>query len=342
MGKPGYVPREKLQQYLAQEEAGVELEGEESEKQDLNEEEKEEIVTNPQQKLTCKRCFSLKHYNTALNVTLQADDYQRHLAHLRSKRALILLVVDVIDFPGSLFPSLTSLVSPDSRVLVVGNKIDLLPKDSDRNLWSRLEDMIMNECRSSSLRDCTVLGVAFTSVKTGEGLERLANTVMECWGNRGDVYLLGCTNVGKSSLFNYLLMSLCGASPGELLGRERGGGEREGGGGGGRVSPPVATISHWPGTTLGLLSFPLMSVGKRRRLLSRQARGELGLERGSLPPSIATASWEGEGSEATHDRFWLHDTPGAINDAQVQIYTNIYCAKDRTALWKILGQLQSI
>ena len=32
---------------------------------------------------------------------------------------------------------------------------------------------------------------------------------------------------------------------------------------------PRATISQWPGTTLGLLSFPIMSVGKRRRLMAQ-------------------------------------------------------------------------
>ena len=315
-GKPGYVPRDKLLQYLAGPDTAVGLEEEEREKEngDLDEGEAEEIFRNPQQRLICKRCFSLKHYNTALNVTLQAEDYQRHLSHLRHKRALILLVVDVIDFPGSLFPDLSTLVSPVSRVLVVGNKIDLLPRDSDGDLRRRLEGVILDECLSSSLRDRTVLGVEFTSVKSGEGLERLANTVMESWGNRGDVYLLGCTNVGKSSLFNYLLMSLCGATPGELVGGERGGGVG--------VPPPVATISHWPGTTMGLLSFPLMSVGKRRRLISRGVR-ELGLERHSiLVPTTTSVRMEGDdkraSTEVAQNRFWLHDTPGAINDAQVQ------------------------
>ena len=318
MGKPGYVPRDKLLQYLAGQDTTVGLEEEEREKEngDLDEGDTEEIFRNPQQNLICKRCFSLKHYNTTLNVTLQAEDYQRHLSHLSHKRALILLVVDVIDFPGSLFPDLSTLVSPVSRVLVVGNKIDLLPRDSDGDLRRRLEGVILDECRSSSLRDRTVLGVEFTSVKSGEGLERLGDTVMESWGNRGDVYLLGCTNVGKSSLFNYLLVSLCGASPGELVGGE-------GGGGGVGVPPPVATISHWPGTTLGLLSFPLMSVGKRRRLLSRGVR-EVGLETHSiLVPTTTSVRMEGDDKRATtevaQNRFWLHDTPGAINDAQVLI-----------------------
>ena len=254
--------------------------------------------------LTCKRCFSLKHYNTALNVTLQADDYLRHLSHLCDKRALILLVVDVIDFPGSLFPSLHTLISPTSRVLVVANKIDLLPKDTDMN---RLKGSILDECEHSGLDGSNVSGVVFTSVRSGEGLDNLATSVLEKWGNRGDVYLLGCTNVGKSSLFNHLLQTLCGARPGEL--------DVDCG-----LGAPAATISHWPGTTLGLLSFPIMSVGKRKRLAAQQLRaGGVGLQggEGEREHTLASPSQQGM-KEPPQNRFWLHDTPGAINEAQVK------------------------
>lgn len=54
----------------------------------------------------------------------------------------------------------------------------------------------------------------------------------------GDVYLVGCTNVGKSTLFNTLLQSdYCKVKAGDLLQR--------------------ATISPWPGTTLNLLKVRL-------------------------------------------------------------------------------------
>lgn len=323
--KQGYIPWKKLQgavesvvnRNVVNDEVDRADEGE----RDEEEGEVKSVVENstgessltPQ--LTCMRCFSLKHYNTALNITLKADDYLRHLSHLRDKRALILLVVDVIDFPGSLFPSLHTLVSLSSRVLVVANKIDLLPKSVDRNIWNRLETLILDECENSSLKGCSVSGVVFTSVKSGEGLEKLATSVQEYWGNRGDVYLLGCTNVGKSSLFNHLLQSLCGASPGQL--------DVDCG-----VGAPAATISRWPGTTLGLLSFPIMSVGKRKRLLARQLRvremelrGREGEVMHTLTPSLEEdVQGTRAESEAPQNRFWLHDTPGAINDAQVLVH----------------------
>ena len=225
------------------------------------EEEVDKQKTTESRAVICQRCFSLLHYNTALDITLKADDYLTHLAQLREKRALILLMIDVVDFPGSLFPSLNTLISPDSAVVVVANKADLLPKTTRSNLWRRFEGTIRDECLKTSLSGCEIAGVHFISAKLGRGVEELSQAISKHWGNRGDVFLLGCTNVGKSTLFNRLLVHLCGATPGELSSERN-------------SLAPAATISQWPGTTLGLLSFPVMSTGKRTRLAG-QARRKL-------------------------------------------------------------------
>ena len=211
----GYVPLDKLGEAGSLEDGRGGVEREEETEGEVVAEGNTGERDPPSPQLICKRCFSLKHYNTALNVTLQAHDYLSHLSHLRDKRALILLVVDVIDFPGSLFPDLHTLASPASQVVIVANKIDLLPRDVDGNFWNRVRALIVDECKSSSLKGCSVAGVVFTSMKSGEGLDKLTDFVVEYWGNRGDVYLLGCTNVGKSSLFNHLLDPLwchCGSA----------------------------------------------------------------------------------------------------------------------------------
>lgn len=74
----------------------------------------------------------------------------------------------------------------------------------------------------------------------------------------GDVFLIGCTNVGKSSLFNDLLQSdYCKVQAVDLVQR--------------------ATISPWPGTTLNLLKFPILNPSKWRlycRTLRLQAETE--------------------------------------------------------------------
>ena len=215
----------------------------------------------------CERCFSLQNYNSALNITLHSQDYLRHLAPLKEKKSLIILMLDVTDFPSCIFPNLKDLLSPQSSVLIVANKIDLFPRDLTNHFWSKFREHIVAECKERSLGDHSIVGVRFVSVKRGMGTTELSEEIVRKWGNRGDVYLLGCTNVGKSSLFNKLLVHLCGSRPGELNVDSN-------------LLAPRATISRWPGTTLGLLSFPLVSIGKRRRLLEQQRRREVEIQRG--------------------------------------------------------------
>lgn len=67
----------------------------------------------------------------------------------------------------------------------------------------------------------------------------------------GDVYLVGCTNVGKSSLFNMLLNSdYCKVQAVDLVQR--------------------ATVSAWPGTTLNLLKFPILNPNRKKYSLRIQ------------------------------------------------------------------------
>ena len=208
--------------------------------------------------IICQRCFSLKQYNTALNISLSSDDYLRYLGHLRDKDALILLMLDVSDFPGSIFPDLHTLISPSSQIVIVANKVDLIPRDVSNNFWKQFQKMLVRECKRLSLGDRDIARVHFVSAKTGLGVSELADDIIASWGSRGDVYLLGCTNAGKSTLFNRLLVYMCGVRPGELNRDDKM-----------STFVPRATISQWPGTTLGLLSFPIMSVGKRRRLMAQ-------------------------------------------------------------------------
>ena len=294
----------------------------------------------------CQRCHYLKNYNSALNITLSPEDYKCHLLSLKDKRALVLLMVDAVDFPGSLFPELNEVIGHGSQVNVVVNKIDLLPNLNRRTLV-RLEDYIRSEASKGSLKGHNVEKIWFVSSKTSKGVEELSEGIVFNWGNRGDVYLLGCTNVGKSSLFNHLIGHLCGAKPGDV--------ETVSG-----LSAPAPVVSHWPGTTLGLISFPILSMGKRRRLLAQvhrtglevpddESKGNHGLKirelfiakkniknpgvHGCLPDieevldeigikkskkKTSTTHYDSNTTDVPKNRFWLCDTPGAINSNQVE------------------------
>ena len=81
--------------------------------------------------LYCQRCFRLRHYNEIAPVSLTDDDFLQLLNHIRDANALIVYVVDIFDFNGSLIPGLHRFVG-DNPVLLVGNKEDLLPRSLRR------------------------------------------------------------------------------------------------------------------------------------------------------------------------------------------------------------------
>src|SRR5699024_10199835 len=54
------------------------------------------------EEIYCRRCFRLRHYNEVSEVELTDDDFLRMLNEISSKDALVVNVVDVFDFNGTL------------------------------------------------------------------------------------------------------------------------------------------------------------------------------------------------------------------------------------------------
>lgn len=180
----------------------------------------------------CQRCRFLREHNVALNVNISPEDYSKVISVIRDQIALVILVVDLLDFPCSIWPDLLDIIGTKRPVCVVGNKIDLIPKDRKGYLEEIKENLVV-ELEKSGLHRANIKHVSLISAKTGYGIEELITKIQSSWGFRGDVYLLGCTNVGKSSLFNALIKSdFCKSQAKDILER--------------------ATVSPWPGTTLSL------------------------------------------------------------------------------------------
>uniref|UniRef100_A0A8C5KLV4 Nitric oxide associated 1 n=1 Tax=Jaculus jaculus TaxID=51337 RepID=A0A8C5KLV4_JACJA len=241
----------------------------------------------------CQRCWLLVHHQRALRLRVSREQYLRQVSSaLRTPGpALVLYVVDLLDLPDALLPDLPELVGP-KQLIVLGNKVDLLPQDAPGHL-QRLRKRLWDDCvragllvspghqgpryptvdgaadgeksSNSSARSRPVIkDVRLISAKTGYGVEELISALQRSWRYRGDVYLVGSTNAGKSTLFNTLLESdYCTAKGTEAIDR--------------------ATISPWPGTTLNLLKFPICNptpyrmFERRKRLKkdSEKAEGDL-------------------------------------------------------------------
>lgn len=174
--------------------------------------------------LYCQRCFRLRHYNEIAPVSLTDDDFLRLLNQIRDANALIVYVVDIFDFNGSLIPGLHRFVG-DNPILLVGNKEDLLPRSLRR---TKLMDWMRQQANLAGIRP---IDVTLVSAKRNHQISDLLELIEKYRADR-DVYVVGVTNVGKSTLINQIIKQTTGVK--ELI-----------------------TTSRFPGTTLDKIEIPL-------------------------------------------------------------------------------------
>uniref|UniRef100_A0A1I8BCJ7 G domain-containing protein n=1 Tax=Meloidogyne hapla TaxID=6305 RepID=A0A1I8BCJ7_MELHA len=190
----------------------------------------------------CRRCFLLKEYNFLLNVNVCELDYNAMMSHLKLfQEALILLIVDLTDLHSSIHRDLPRIIGPKKPLIVVGNKVDLLPPDTRTGYLRHYQNCLKNAISEAGIaQNFNILKYMLISAKTGFGIEEMITNIYQNWIGprgvlRGDIYVIGSTNAGKS------------------------------------------TTSIWPGTTLSLLKFPLMNPTpqrmemRRKRLIDLQA-----------------------------------------------------------------------
>lgn len=213
----------------------------------------------------CQRCYLLIHHQKALTVEMSKEEYRNVVRGIKSHKALVLLIVDLLDLPDSIMPDITDLVGRNKHIVVLGNKIDLLPKDAN-NYLQRIKRQLSQYCNDAGFGE-NVKDVHLISAKTGYGIENLISSLQRSWKYMGDVYLVGTANAGKSTLFNTLLDSdYCKSKGTDVIHK--------------------ATISPWPGTTLNLLKFPIINptpyrLFRRKERLekdSQQTEGDLSPE----------------------------------------------------------------
>jgi 30S ribosome assembly GTPase len=174
--------------------------------------------------IICQRCFRLKHYNEVQDVSLTDDDFLKILNGIGKTNALIVMIVDIFDFNGSWLPGLHRFVG-NNKVLLVGNKVDLLPKSINPN---KLINWMKHESKELGLRPEEVFLV---SAEKGKFIKETAAAIDKLREGK-DVYVVGCTNVGKSTFINRIIKEVTGEGD-------------------------VITTSHFPGTTLDVIKIPL-------------------------------------------------------------------------------------
>lgn len=200
--------------------------------------------------LICQRCHFLKEFNVALDVSVSPEEYPKIISCIKEKRALAILMVDMLDFPCSIWPGMLDIIGTKRPVIIVGNKVDLIPGDHMGYL-DHWKETLVSYVQKMGIDKSNIKHVSLISAHTGFGVEDLITQLHELWEYKSDVFLIGCTNVGKSTLFNRLLQSdFCKTQAMDLVQR--------------------ATTSIWPGTTLNLLKFPVLRPEGWRLAMRRQ------------------------------------------------------------------------
>ncbi len=138
--------------------------------------------------------------------------------------SLIVKVVDIFDFNGSWINGLNRFVG-GNPIILVGNKADILPKSVKRE---RLVQWMKREAKEYGLKP---LDVFLISASRGQGMKEVIDAI-EHYREGRDVYVVGCTNVGKSTFINRIIK--------EVSGEEN-----------------IITTSQFPGTTLDAIEIPL-------------------------------------------------------------------------------------
>ncbi|MHA3066374.1 ribosome biogenesis GTPase YqeH [Lacticaseibacillus saniviri] len=179
---------------------------------------------DPEGDIYCQRCFRLRHYNEVADVSLTDDDFLKLLNAIGESDALIVNVVDIFDFNGSVIPGLHRFVGKNP-VILVGNKADVLPKSINQK---RVTNWLTQQAHAQGLRPVATM---LTSAKNGQMVDELLETIEEYRDHR-DVYVVGVTNTGKSTLINRVIKQLTGVSD-------------------------LITTSRFPGTTLDRIEIPL-------------------------------------------------------------------------------------
>lgn len=191
--KPGYVPNSKLN------------------------DESENII--------CRRCFRLKNYNEVTPVSVTQDDFYSVVSKIGNTNSLVVKMIDIFDIEGSIIPQIAKLTNNNDLIILV-NKRDLLPKSvKEAKLLHHIRYIIAQY-------NLKPLSIHIMSATKNKNIDVVINDILDKAGKR-DIYVVGATNVGKSTFINTLLKSYADSKK------------------------DIITVSSTAGTTLDLIRIPI-------------------------------------------------------------------------------------
>jgi ribosome biogenesis GTPase YqeH len=171
------------------------------------------------EQIYCQRCFRIRHYNDLTVVEHDPDQYLQIIGRIAQTDSLVVQIIDLFDIAGSWIPGIHRHIG-NNPLLLFGNKIDLFPQSVK---VGKVKEWVYSYAKEMGVHAKeVVVGSAAKQARLQEVREAIE------YHRRGrDVYIIGVTNVGKSTFLNYLL------------------------------EEPLITTSPYPGTTLDVIQLPL-------------------------------------------------------------------------------------
>lgn len=175
--------------------------------------------------LICRRCFRLKNYNEVTPLKVTQEDYYNVVSKIGNTNSLVVKIIDIFDIEGSIIPQIAKLTNHNDLIILV-NKVDLLPKSvKPQKLLHHIKQIIS----SYSLKP---ISIHIMSALKYKNIDNVIDDILTQAGNR-DIYIVGATNVGKSTFINTLLKSYAD------------------------TKKDIITVSSNAGTTLDLIKIPI-------------------------------------------------------------------------------------
>jgi 30S ribosome assembly GTPase len=175
----------------------------------------------------CQRCFKIQHYGEDISPkeTFLFDDFYKILNKAKKDQASIIWVLDILNFETTLSVELLDAVK-GLKVYFIATKRDLLPKVINHK---KLETYIKQFFENMNMPYEKII---IASSKTNEALDDIKAMIAQ--DNQGkDLYVIGATSSGKSSLINTYLKNFS------------------------NQTKKLITTSPFPGTTLRVIEIPL-------------------------------------------------------------------------------------
>ena len=143
--------------------------------------------------VVCKRCFRIKNYGDYQIINKDKSVYEKVFNKVKKENDLVLFLCDILNIDEDI-KKLDGFTGP---VILVVTKVDLLPKSVKER---KLKDYIINNYKLN------VVDTVFISSAKNYHIDNLMNMI-EKHKKSNNIYVVGNTNAGKSTLINTLIKS---------------------------------------------------------------------------------------------------------------------------------------